>query len=88
MFYFPIALAIWNFVTLIVFGVDKLKAVNGGWRIRESVLLILSALFGAAGGTLGMLIFRHKTKKPKFILVYIMFVLQVAAAVLICVYAF
>ncbi len=44
------------------YGADKAKAKRKQWRIPEKVLLALSFFGGAAGGTLGMLLFRHKTK--------------------------
>ena len=42
--------------------VDKLKAKKNLWRIPEKTLFLVTALFGALGGTLGMKVFRHKTK--------------------------
>ena len=50
-------------------------------RIPEAALLSVSALFGALGGTLGMYLFRHKTKKKKFLLVPVMFAAQTAIIV-------
>lgn len=43
-------------------GVDKAKAKKGEWRIKEATLFAFAILFGAVGSTLGMLVFRHKTK--------------------------
>jgi uncharacterized membrane protein YsdA (DUF1294 family) len=43
-------------------GIDKLKAKRGSWRVPEKTLFLVTALFGALGGTLGMRLFRHKTK--------------------------
>lgn len=51
-----------SLVTLIIYGADKLKAINGAWRIPERVLLGFSLLGGALGGSLAMLLFRHKTR--------------------------
>lgn len=34
----------WNLVVLVMYGVDKRKAIKGNWRISEKTLL-LSALF-------------------------------------------
>jgi uncharacterized membrane protein YsdA (DUF1294 family) len=61
-------LAVVNTFSLILFGVDKLKSKRGGWRIPESRLL-LTAFFGPFGAYAGMLLFRHKTRKVKFLLV-------------------
>lgn len=60
-----IILAIINCATFIFYGVDKIKAVNNEWRISEKRLLRLSIL-GPFGSYLGMKLFRHKVKKPKF----------------------
>ena len=66
------------------FGIDKLKAKLGAWRISESALLTLTFLCGAFGALAGMLIFHHKTKKIKFIIcVPLALILWSAAGVLI-----
>lgn len=55
-----------SLLALLLYGVDKGRAVRHRWRIPESVL-ISSAFFGGAAGALaGMLLFHHKTKKWKF----------------------
>jgi len=65
-----------NFVSLVFFGVDKLKSKRGGWRIPESRLLLV-AFFGPFGAYAGMLLFRHKTRKVKFLLVPVFLFIQV-----------
>jgi uncharacterized membrane protein YsdA (DUF1294 family) len=65
-----------NIAALAVFGIDKLRSKKGGWRIRESRLLLL-AFFGPFGAYVGMLLFRHKTRKIKFLLVPIFLLIQV-----------
>jgi uncharacterized membrane protein YsdA (DUF1294 family) len=62
------ALIIVNGVALIIFGLDKLQSKKKSWRIPESRLLIV-AFFGPFGAYAGMLLFRHKTRKSKFLLV-------------------
>ena len=57
-----------NIISLIFFGVDKLKSMRGGWRISELRLLLL-AFIGPFGAYAGMLLFKHKIRKVKFILV-------------------
>ncbi len=52
----------------IAMGIDKLRARAGEWRIPEKRLFLLAALGGAAGGILGMLAFRHKTKHRSFVI--------------------
>ncbi len=54
-----------NLVPFILFGVDKIKAVNKTWRISEKSLLKIS-LIGPFGSFLAMKVFRHKIKKPRF----------------------
>ena len=88
MLWFIIALGAYNVIVAAVYGIDKLKAISGSWRISEACLIILAALGGGVGGTLGMLLFRHKIRKAKFLSVYVFAVLDVIACVLICVYAF
>lgn len=66
-----------NLASLILFGVDKMKSMKGGWRIPESRLLLV-ALFAPFGAYAGMLLFRHKTRKIKFILVPIFMLIQIA----------
>ena len=69
-----------SLITLILYGVDKYKAVHGLWRISERTLLLSSFLGGAVGGSMGMLLFRHKTRYPRFhrglpILFFLQFIL-------------
>ena len=69
-----------NIISLAIFGVDKLKSVSGGWRISEQKLL-LAALFGPFGAYAAMLIFRHKTRKTKFVPVPIFLFIQLVIIV-------
>lgn len=43
-------------------GIDKYKAKKNLWRIPEKILFLLAFLLGSLGTTLGMKVFRHKTK--------------------------
>ncbi len=61
-----IYLIIINIITFTLFAVDKFRAMNRQWRIRESVLLGMSIIGGALCGLLAMHIFRHKTKTNIF----------------------
>ena len=71
-----------NLVSLTLYGLDKLKAKKGLWRIRESTLLLIAALGGSVGALLGMEVFRHKTKHWQFkVLVPVFLVLHIAFAV-------
>lgn len=74
-------LLIINAVSFVVYGVDKYKARHQKWRIPEVTLLTLAAIGGAAGALTGMVVFRHKTKHLRFVLLVPLFVLVWAALV-------
>ena len=65
--------------TLLLFGWDKGMAKLGRRRIPEASLLFACLAGGAAGGLVGMYLFRHKIRKPKFCLtVPLLFLLDAA----------
>lgn len=66
---------LWNLVVFVVYGIDKLKAKAGAFRIPERVLITLAAAFGAVGAWAGMKTFRHKTQTPKFTILIPVFAL-------------
>lgn len=55
-------LIIINIITLIIFGIDKLKAIKEKSRVRNTTLFGLAILGGSIGALIGMHIFHHKTK--------------------------
>ena len=55
-----------DIVTLLLMLSDKHKARRGEWRIPEATLFLAALLGGALGGTVGMFLFRHKTKHIAF----------------------
>ena len=61
-----IYLAVINVVTFFMYGIDKWKAKNSKWRIRETALLGLAVLGGSIGAWLGMKVWHHKTQHKKF----------------------
>ncbi len=63
LFYYLIVI---NVVTFTVYGIDKLKAKQGSWRISEATLLILAVIGGSIGAMLGMKVWHHKTMHKKF----------------------
>jgi len=73
-------LIIVNAFSLIFFGMDKLWSIRGGWRIPESRLLF-AAVFGPFGAYSAMLLFRHKTRKTKFLLVPVFLLIQLCLIV-------
>lgn len=85
---FLIILAIYlifiNFLSVIVTVYDKLCAVKRRWRVKESTLLLLSALGGSVGMYITMQLIRHKTRHLKFMLgIPIILALQIVIALLI-----
>ncbi len=71
-----------NLVSFALYGLDKVKAKRGLWRIRESTLLLVAALGGSLGALLGMELFRHKTKHWTFkILIPLFLLLHMALGV-------
>ena len=61
-----IYLLVINVATLLTFGIDKWKARNNRWRLREAALLGLAVLGGSIGAWLGMRVWHHKTLPRKF----------------------
>ena len=59
-------LIIINIAAWLMYGLDKWKAKGGAWRIPGRALLLTALLGGSAGALAGMLLFHHKTRKPKF----------------------
>ncbi len=57
---------IMNLVGFVMMNVDKKRAVKHQYRISEATLWLVALLFGAVGMTLGMNMFRHKTKHLQF----------------------
>ena len=60
--YILIYLGIINLIGFFSMFLDKQKAKRGKWRIPEKTLFLLAAIGGSLGTTLGMHVFRHKTK--------------------------
>lgn len=56
-----------NLLGLWLMGSDKQKARRKQWRIREKTLWTIAAAGGAIGMTIGMFLFRHKTRHMTFL---------------------
>ena len=56
-----------NVTLLLMMKIDKTRAKQNQYRISERTLWILALLGGAIGGTVGMQLFRHKTKHKAFL---------------------
>lgn len=55
-----------NFITFIVYGIDKYKAKKSKWRIPEATLLLIAVIGGSIGAWTGMKVWHHKTMHKKF----------------------
>jgi len=64
-----------NIASMAAFGADKLMSIKGQRRISESTLISF-AFLGPFGAFAGMLLFRHKTRKAKFLLVPAFLIVQ------------
>ena len=57
-----------NLIAFLAMYIDKRRARNASWRIKESTVFTLVLLGGGIGGIAGMYTFRHKTKKMQFVI--------------------
>ena len=55
-----------NLATFIAFAIDKVRAINHQWRLRELALLGMCMAWGAVGGLIAMYSIRHKTNSKQF----------------------
>jgi uncharacterized membrane protein YsdA (DUF1294 family) len=59
-----------NILLFAMMGIDKYKAKHHKWRIPEKTLLISALMGGFLGGFAGMYVFRHKTQKIYFHVIF------------------
>lgn len=59
-----------NIVGFSIMYVDKQRAINNEWRVKENSLFLIVIIGGSVGSIIGMYLFRHKTKHLKFTLGY------------------
>jgi uncharacterized membrane protein YsdA (DUF1294 family) len=57
-------------LALAMYWVDKRRATRGMWRISEGTLHTIELLGGWPGAWLGQRIFRHKWRKPQYLVVF------------------
>ena len=70
-------LLIINAAAFLLMRADKQKARKRQWRIPEATLFGAALLGGSLGILLGMYVFRHKTRKPRFYaLIPLIFMIQ------------
>ena len=81
--YFELYLILISTVSFILYSYDKLQSLKNSkniTRVSENKLLISSLIGGTVGSLLSMFIFRHKIKKPSFIIKFsIVVIIQVIA---------
>lgn len=81
--WYPYALWYAVMINLFAAGItvfDKRRARKHGWRVPENTLLLAAALGGSPAMLLTMLLIRHKTKHPKFMVgIPLILLLQAAA---------
>ncbi len=70
-----------NALALMLYGYDKRQAVVGRTRIPELVLHAAALCGGTPGALLGQGLFRHKTRKFSFQVVFVIIILLQVAAV-------
>lgn len=75
-------LLIVNVLGFVLMFVDKKRAQNNQWRIKEATLFLTAAIGGSIGSMLGMKVFRHKTKHLSFLIgMPAIFIVQVALVI-------
>lgn len=76
-----------NIFAFIICSLDKIKAKNNKWRIKEMTLHLFSFLGGVFGTILSMVFFKHKISKLKFkAITFVALILHVTALVYILFY--
>ena len=65
--------AVMSVIGFALMGIDKSRAINHKWRLKEATLFLIAFLGGGIGSTLGMFFFRHKTKHWYFRLFFPLF---------------
>lgn len=56
-----------NLLGFIIMGIDKYKAKKRTFRVPEAALFTVAIFGGSLGTTLGMFLFRHKTRHWYFL---------------------
>jgi uncharacterized membrane protein YsdA (DUF1294 family) len=64
--YLALLFGLLSLIGFILMYLDKHRAISHQWRIEEKTFYMLGFLGGALGIWVGMLVFRHKTRKFVF----------------------
>lgn len=79
-----IYVAVVNIAAFLMYGIDKWNAKRDFRRIPEKTLLVIAAIGGCIGAYVGMQLFHHKTRKPKFYIgIPLIFAIQMGVLVYI-----
>ena len=76
--YLQLYLIIINIFAFIFYGYDKAQAIKTSQnisRVSENKLLLSSFVGGSIGSLFAMFLFRHKIKKPSFMIKYLLVVI-------------
>ena len=72
-----------NLIAFALMGYDKALSKTGGRRVPEATLFLFVIIGGSLGGTLGMYIWRHKTRHwyfafgfPAILVIHIILILM------------
>lgn len=85
---FILYLIIINIISFFVMGIDKHKARKHAFRIPESSLFFLAIIGGAAGSSVGMYVFHHKTRHLSFVIgMPLILILHILAGLWYCYYS-
>lgn len=68
-------------LTALTYGWDKLCAKRGAWRVPEATLHLLALFCGWPGALVAQQVFRHKSQKTSFRVVFWLTVILNLAAV-------
>ncbi len=80
--WYLIWVAVASLITFVMYGWDKRQAAVNGWRVPEKTLHTLSVAGGWPGAIAGQQLFRHKTQKQSFrVVFYLTIVLHIAAVI-------
>jgi uncharacterized membrane protein YsdA (DUF1294 family) len=75
---FILLFILFNLITFAIFGFDKFLARANRRRISEKTLLTLALVGGSVGAVFAQKIFRHKTRKFRYIF-WVILVIQFVA---------
>lgn len=82
--FLTIYLVVINFISFILMGLDKKRAIRHQWRIAEKTLFMSAIIGGSIGSIVGMKFFRHKTKHKSFVIgMPIILLIQVVITILL-----